>query len=404
MFLLLYKITILLLEILNFGSFLFKNTMKKIAGLFLLVVSVLSLSAQEKADSLLSQLKTAKGEQKVKTLNELFKAYINTDPVKATEYTREALSFALEISDDRGMAASYNNLGVAYRNQGALDKALEYYLISLQMYQKIDNKEGIATSKNNIGNIYSIKKDQVQASKYLEESNKLFLELNDETKIIGSYNNLGNLYNELHVYDQAMKYYDEASRRSEKINASNTDPLTNMGNLMLKQNNFDKAMEYYKKAMPLAEKENNQIGILSLLVSMGEASLKANNLSQANAYLSQALNICNELQAYVYEPGIYKNLAATYAKQNRMDKAYDAMLRYDQAREKIYGEESSRKIAQMEMALSIQEKEKELEVLKKEDDLKSMELKQTQMVVALVFLSVISVIMIASLFIQKKKV
>lgn len=377
--------------------------MKKLIVLACLA-TCLNLLAQERGDSLLTQLKSAKGEQKVKTLNELFKVYINQDPIRATEYTREALSLALEITDKKGMAASYNNLGVAYRNQGALDKALEYYLTSLQMYQNIQNKEGIATTKNNIGNIYSIKKDQAQATKYLEESNKLFLELKDEARIIGSFNNLGNLYSELQMYDQAMKYYEEASRRSEQNGAPSSDPITNIGNVYLRQNDLAKAMEQYKKALPIAEKENNQVGILSILVSMGEASLKAGNLSQANAYLTQSLAICQELQAYVYEPGIYKNLAAIFARQNRMDKAYESLLRYDQAREKIYGEESSRKIAQMEMAMRLQEKEKELEVLKKDDALKSMQLKQTQMIVALVFLAIISGIMIVSLFVQRKTI
>src|SRR6188472_2069371 len=81
----------------------------------------------QKTDSLLAVLDTAQVERKVKTLNELFRAYLHSDPVKALGYTREALNVATEINDKKGMAASYNNLGVAYRNQGALDKALEYY-------------------------------------------------------------------------------------------------------------------------------------------------------------------------------------------------------------------------------------------------------------------------------------
>ncbi len=44
--------------------------------------------------------------------------------------TREAMNLANEIGDKKGLAASYNNLGIAYRNQGALDKALEYYINS----------------------------------------------------------------------------------------------------------------------------------------------------------------------------------------------------------------------------------------------------------------------------------
>src|SRR6188768_2808881 len=114
---------------------------------FLLMLACLnSLNGQQK-DSLLMALDTAKNEHKVKALNELFRANIQSDPVKAIGFTREALSLATDINDKKGMAASYNNLGVAYRNQGAFDKALEYYITSLKIYESLDNKEGIATTK-----------------------------------------------------------------------------------------------------------------------------------------------------------------------------------------------------------------------------------------------------------------
>lgn len=364
---------------------------------------VLLLPAQSKVDSLQNALKTAQGELRVKTFNELFKAFINTDPVKAIEFTREALALALEITDERGMAASYNNLGVAYRNQGALDNALENYLQALQLYQKIDNKEGIASTKNNIGNIYSFKKDQEQAGKYLEESKKLFEELKDEVKIIGTLNNLGNMYSDLQQYADAMKYYEESLSRSEKIDKVSSDPINNIGNLYLKQHNFEKAIEFYNKALPIAEKENNQLGVLSIISSLGEAYLHLRKLGDAQKTLTRALAMCQELQAYVYEPSIYKNLAATYASQDQMEKAYEAMLRYDNAREKIYSEESSRRIAQMEMALDIKDKERQLEVLKIDGDLKTLELRQTQLIVALGFLGIVSVIGIASVIIQRRK-
>src|SRR6188474_1326441 len=103
-----------------------------------------SAFAADPLDSLTNVLKTATGDQKVKTLNELFRYYINSDPVKAIAYTREALTLAIEINDRKGIAASYNNRGVAYRNQGALDQALENYLVALRIYDALNNKEGIA--------------------------------------------------------------------------------------------------------------------------------------------------------------------------------------------------------------------------------------------------------------------
>ena len=376
----------------------------RISLVFILVnLCAIMLPAQQKIDSLKKALETAQGELRVKTFNELFKAYINTDPVIAIEFTRDALALALEITDERGMAASYNNLGVAYKNQGALDNALENYLQALQLYEKINNKEGIASTKNNIGNIYSFKKDQEQARKYLEESNKLFVELNDEVRIIGTLNNLGNMYNDLQNYEEAMKYYQESLERSEKINLINSDPITNIGNLYLKQHKFEKAIEYYNKALSVAESENNQLGVLSIISSLGEACLHLRRLKEAQNHLTKALSMCQELQAYVYEPSIYKNLAATYASQDYMDKAYEAMLRYDMAREKIYSEESSRRIAQMEMALDLKEIESQLEVLRLDDEMKTLELRQTQMIVALVFLAIVTIIGLISLFVQKKK-
>src|SRR5687767_2299839 len=84
-----------------------------------ILISILNTIAFSQApDSLLNTLASAEGDKKVKTLNELFRFYISSDPVKALGYTREALNVATEINDQKGMAASYNNLGVAYRNQG----------------------------------------------------------------------------------------------------------------------------------------------------------------------------------------------------------------------------------------------------------------------------------------------
>ena len=354
-------------------------------------------------DSLENVLKTAKGDLKVKTLNELFRAYLNADPIKATGYTREALSLATQIDDRKGMAASYNNLGIAYRNQGALDKALEYYLQSLRIYENLENKEGIATSKNNIGNIYTLKKDYGQAMKYFEESHKTFNETGDQQKIIGSMNNLGNLHSDLQLYEQALKYYSQAWQLSVKNGKPFSDPLNNIGNLYFRQGNYQRAIEYYERALEIARKENNNLTILNITANLGEVYAKAGQGKKAQAYLDSALLLSKSLQATLFEPQIYKSMSANYAKQGNMKDAYDLMLQYDAIREKVYGEESSRKIAQMEMALNIQEKEKEMEAAKKEDQILRLELHNTRMVITIILLATVVVVSLFNLFISKRK-
>jgi tetratricopeptide (TPR) repeat protein len=358
-----------------------------------LSVSIMFTSAfGQNADSLLMALDTAKNERKVKMLNELFRATIQSDPVKALGYTQEALNMATKIEDKKGKAASYNNLGVAYRNQGVLDKALGYYFQSLKGYEELDNSEGIATTKNNIATIYSMKGDLDEARKYLEDSYYRFLELGDERKTIGSLNNLGTLFSDLHIYDKAAEYFNQAYDLSVKLNEPFSDPMNNMGNVYFKQRDYQRAVDFYQKALEIERSQNDRLGILNSIANIGIAYTKAAQPKVAQQYLDEAEKLALELQAFSLLPSILKNNADNQYRLGNAAKAYQTLLRYDSARERIYGQESSRNIAKMEMALSLQEKEKEYEMLKKDHEIKSLELHNSRLFISLLILSVLIVV------------
>lgn len=358
----------------------------------LLLIFSFLVPTNAQTDSLLAVLDTAKNERKVKVLNELFRANLAADPIKAIGYTREALSLATEINDQRGMAASYNNLGVAYKNQGALDKALEYYIRSLKIYETLDNKEGIATTKNNIATIYSIKGDFGQAMKYLEESYNQLVDLKDESRLVGSMNNLGNLYIDLQLYEKASEYFQKAYQLSEKLGQPFADPMNNIGNVFFRQGNYQRAIEHYQKALDIEKKSNNRLGMLGTLTNIGIAYTKARQPKPAMQYLTEARTLAKELQAYRYIPDIFRNISENQFQLGDVKTAYRTFVRYDSAREKVYGEESSRNIAQMEVALNLQEKEREYEMLKKEAEIKTLELNNTRLIIILLVLAVLIVL------------
>jgi tetratricopeptide (TPR) repeat protein len=377
-------------------------TQKLVFTLFFNILLYNALFSQN-TDSLQLVLDTAQGPQRVKTLNELFRAHLMSAPVTAVGYSREALMLATEIGDKRGMAASYNNLGVAYRNQGAFDKALEYYITSLQLYDSLQNKEGIATTKNNIANIYSIKKDYAQAMRYLEESYALFREMGDPFRLIGSMNNLGNLYHDIDMNEKALNYYTEAYALSEKNGAKFGDPLNNVGNIYFNQGNYQVAIGYYEKALEIERLHNNRLGVLNTVTNIGITYTRAKQPKQAEKYLGEALQLSEELQAFTALPAIYKARAENFSNQNKWRDAYQMQLKYDETREKIHSEESSRNIAQMEMVLDFQEKERELEILKKEDVIKSLELHNTRLFIILMILGVIVLIGGVNFFYMDRK-
>ncbi|MFZ9980654.1 MAG: tetratricopeptide repeat protein [Cyclobacteriaceae bacterium] len=368
--------------------------------------SLLSLGqelANVPADSLEQLLKTSKGTRRVKILNLLFRSYINQDPVRATGYTKEALSLAMEFEDASGIAASYNNLGVAYKNQGAFEKALENYLTADKVYEKSGNKEGRAATHNNIGTIYSLKKDFERSKKYFEESAKAFTELGDTTRMIGTLNNLGNVYSDMGRYSEALEYFNQSLTLAEKLKLKPIDPLVNIGNMYIRLNQPQKAKEYLTKAVSLAEEINDQLTLMTVRASLANAAIASADYREAEKNLLDALQVCRKLQALYMEPQILKSLAETLARQNRMSEAYQYMQNYDRAREKIFSEESSRRIAQMEMVIEIQEKEKQIEALKKEEELKSIELQRTRLAVTVAIISILAIALGINAFLQKKK-
>lgn len=361
--------------------------MRKFLVISLFTLSCGMLSAQSPIDSLKDVLISAEGEQKVKALNELFRAHQEADPVSALGYTREALNLATEIGDKKGMAASYNNLGVSYRQQGAIDKALEYYINSLKIYEELDNKEGVATLKNNIATIYSIKKDFGLAVSYLEQSYALFTQLQDKKKIVGSMNNLGNLNSDLQLFEKAMRYYSEAYQLSQQEGMKFADPLTNLGNISFKQGNYQRAIEFYTKALDIEKENNNKLGMLSIITNIGATYTKAQMPAPALEYLKEAEKLAEELQAFSYLPNILRSHADILYQQGKSKEAYETILKYDAQREKIYGEESTKKIAQMELVLTFAEKERELQLLQKEGKIQTLQLRNTRLFIVMVILA-----------------
>jgi tetratricopeptide (TPR) repeat protein len=373
--------------------------------LLVAAVALYTPSVAQEIDSLMAVLDTAREDRKVKTLNELFRAHLTTDPVKALTYTREALNLATEIKDQKGMAASNNNLGVAYRNQGALDKALQYYISALKIYEELKSKEGIALTKNNISNIYAMKKDYGQAMHYLEESYNVLVELGDQKRIIGSMNNLGNLYSDIQLYEQAMKYFSQAHQLSVTHKIKFADPLSNIGNIYFKQGNYQRAIQSYVEALALERETNNRLSILNLVTNLGVAYTKAKQPIPALKYLDEAQTLSAELQAFSSSPSIYKAFAENYYVQGRTKEAYETFVKYDEAREKIYGEESSRNIAQMEMVLRFQEKERQYEVLRKEAEINTLELRNSRLFILTIIMVIFIVLGGLNIFyINSKKV
>jgi uncharacterized protein HemY len=179
--------------------------------------------------------------------------------------------------------------------------------------------------------------------------------------------------------------------------------LTNIGNLYYRQGNYQRAVEYYQRALDMVRKQNDRAAELSILANLGELFEKAAQPKVAQQYLDQALQLAAELQAHYIVPQILKSLSANYARQGDYKDAYEALQKYDGAREKIFGEESSRRIAQMDIALVMQEKEDELLDLHLQNQNQSLKLRNAQVIIVAAVMALIAGIATFNLMYTKRK-
>ncbi len=345
----------------------------KAALFFLQFLLITQLSLAN--DSLYNVLDTAKSEFRVNTLNELAKTLINSEPQKALDHTRDALELSIKLDYKRGIASCYNNLGVLYKNQGIFDKALDYYIKSLEINQIIKNTNGVALTKVNIGNIYSLKKDHNKAIEHFMDSYLILKEAGNKPQLIGVLNNMGNAYLAMGDQDKALGYFTQAVDLYEEIGHKDDafDPLNSLGNIYFYRKEYDKAIDYYSLSLIIEQGNNNKFGQAYAHNNIGIAYHKKEAYKEAEKHENLALGLADQIGAQTLLKDIYKALSETYYAQKRVDEAYQARLLYDQTKDLLYNEESSRKLARIEVAFELQQHEKEIDLAKKESTITQLE-------------------------------
>lgn len=339
--------------------------------------------ATQTIDSLEQQLEQTSGKEKVILLNELYKLYVNNNPVKALSYTRQALTLAEKLNDPSGMASSYNNMGVIYKNQGNLDKALKNYIAALQIQEENKFVDALAYTYSNVGTVYSMQSNYDKALEYFNKANEQFESINHKLRIVGSLSNIGNVYEALGDQELALEYYLKALKYYEELedNSNAFVPFNNIGNMYFKQGDYESAMAYYQSALDLEKYNNDLNGQANALHNMGSAMRSQGNIEKALEYFNEALGLAQEADNKYLLSIIYKSLSETYFKQGDMFMAYSFLSLHTTAKDSLFTEESSKQISTLESAYQLERKEAEIQSLKVESELQQLQIQNDKIII-----------------------
>lgn len=337
----------------------------------------------------LEQIALGNDQGAIKANNLLYTNYINSNPKKALDYTLKALDLALNLDYKEGIAASYNNIGVFYKNHGVIDKAMNYHLQSMQLNKEINNAKGYSYSLNNIGTIYSMKGQSKKALEYFLRSYWLLDSLNDKKNMVGALNNLGNTYLAMGEDYRAIGFYKKAIKIFDKVEHSAFDPYSNIGNAYFRRGELERAKKYYELALKTSIDREDIVGQAFAYHNL--SALLINNGNNKGA-LSLELKALSNAQNVINKPllkDIHLSLANLYYSIGNIEQAYDNRVLYDAYRNDIINETSSKKLADLEVTFHMLEKEKEIAIIKKENEVNKLKVSNTKTIVIIAIMGAI---------------
>lgn len=321
-----------------------------------------SALGQTPVDSLKQVLQQAESvDDKLETLKKLYQQLERSEPEKAIQYARQALSLGQDkpgaqadaltllgvVYDTRGkydsaimfyqkaqqlakkhdfpnvLADTYHNIGLIEKNRSNYTAAIENYQKALSIYQEKHNQRGVATSTANIALIYELKGDQQTAIKEYKKVLAAFRSIENKKSEYWTLNRIGGIYYNLGDYAQAVAYMDSSRVMAQELGdkAAVAWRYNNIANVHQTWGNYEKAMDYFEEARLLAEEVDNQGLVSTVLNNQAGLLLKQEKITEAEARIQRALSINEKLGDKTSIAWSYQLMGQLHMKQGKYAQA-----------------------------------------------------------------------------------
>ena len=156
--------------------------MKKI--IFLVIITT-NLQAQvDSPDSLQKELEKAPTEEaRIDLMNKLSHLYSQLSLESAEQLAQEALERAEAIDYQKGIAASYNNLGICHAIRGDYTLGLDYFITALRIREEQNDQLNVSHTLNNISRLFTYQKDFDKALEYSKKSIEVLQKIDDPRRL-----------------------------------------------------------------------------------------------------------------------------------------------------------------------------------------------------------------------------
>ncbi|MBA3970946.1 MAG: tetratricopeptide repeat protein, partial [Bacteroidetes bacterium] len=327
----------------------------------------------------------------------------NTDT--AYFYYSKALAIDIAKGFKKNLIQDYVHLGRVYSTKGNIDQALAYLFKALDLAKILGDKKEEADCLFRIAVVYDRQEESEKAITFCENAIEIQKALPDSAGLAYSYHRLGLSHEGIKKYDEALKYLELSYEIRKKIGAKEQygASLNGIGLVYMDKGEYQKALLKIYDAYKYWLEANDKEGIVIATGNLGELSMLMGDDENALKYFLLSNKLSEEIHALSFQKGSLRALAELYFKRKDYKTAYDYFSKYSDLRDKLYSDENSQRMMQMESKYQTEKKEQTIQLLTKEKQLHESELGQKRFFVNALLIGGLLLILLAFLIYNRSR-
>ena len=297
-------------------------------------------------------------------------------------------------------------IGDIYTQWSQPEKARRFFERALSINEKNKDAIGIIDSENRLSQTLMTLFQFGAAKDHLERALMIADENGSVQYMAKLYTSMGELYYHQLQLNTAQKYFLEALDMKQKFGDQSEIALalSDVGRIYQEAGETAKALDFYQQGQQLADSIGETSISAEIWLQIGELYMESGNQLKAVQSLLTGLNIAQNVQDLLTVERANLLLTEAYSRFGQLDKALVYQNALLLSRDQLNAQQSSRRIAELEVRYELDKREKELDELKASTLIKEIEFKRrfTDMWIILAFSITLMVIILIFIFYRSR--
>lgn len=336
---------------------------------------------EEPLDKLVQKADTASGAARIEVLLQIAGLHKNSNPDESLRYGNLAAEESRRIGYRKGEGRGEYYVGTALYNLAKYAEAVAHTQNALKILETISDAEGCCMALLALGIVEEQLGHRAEALQHYEKSLDLAIRIDSPRHMGNSLHNAAGVYMDQGDLSKARVYLERAvaAYQSGALPESTAHPLMSLGVLALRQGDRQQAISRFEEAARIFRQANQKVYLSLALGNVACMHLEDRDFERAFPLLTEAADIARQTGAKDTEQWAKKILSQAHSDTGDFRKAYESLLRSYELQKEIYGEETAKKVAELQESFAAEKKSKEIEILNRETRIKELELSRQRM-------------------------